>query len=122
MKLEQRAIVAALGPREAMLKERALRMLGVFYRDQNRPRLAAENFARAVDTVRAMPPPETADRRLALRSDLYDLGVALAQMGLRGTARQALAESRELYLKSEPNHPTLKAIDAQLQRLDEPAK
>jgi len=122
MNLEQGAIVAALGPREAMLKERSLRMLGVFYRDQNRPRLAAENFARAVDTVRAMPPPETADRRLALRSDLYDLGTALAQIGLRGTARQALGESRELYLKTEPDHPALKSIDAQLQRLDEPSK
>jgi len=122
MKLEQRAIVAALGPREAMLKEHALRMLGVFYRDQNRPRLAAENFARAVDTVRAMPPPETAERRLALRSDLYDLGVALGQIGLRGTARQALGEARDYYLKTEPNHPTLSAIDAQLQRLDESAK
>lgn len=121
-KLEQRAIVAALGPREALLKERALRMLGVFYRDQNRPRLAAENFALAVDTLRALPPPETVDQRLALRSDLYDLGVALAQIGLHGTARQALGESRELYLKTEPNHPTLKSIDAQLQRLDEPAK
>ena len=122
MKLEQGAIVAALGPREALLKERAFRMLGVFYRDQNRPREAAENFARAVDTVRAMPPPETAEHRLALRSDLHDLGVALAQIGLRGIARQALDESRELYLKTEPSHPALKAIDAQLQRLDESAK
>jgi tetratricopeptide (TPR) repeat protein len=121
-KLEQRAIVAALGPREALLKERALRMLGVFYRDQNRTRLAAENFALAVDTVRALPPPETADHRLALRSDLYDLGVALAQIGLHGTARQALGESRELYLKTEPDHPALKSIDAQLQRLDAPEK
>ena len=42
----ERAIVAALGPGEAMLKERSLRMLGVFYRDQNRQRLAAETFAR----------------------------------------------------------------------------
>jgi tetratricopeptide (TPR) repeat protein len=121
-KLEQRAIVAALGPREAMLKERSLRMLGVFYRDQNRPRLAAESFARAVDTAREMPPPETPERRLALRSDLYDLGMALLQIGLRGTARQALVESRDLYLKTEPNHPTLQSIDAQLQRLDEPSK
>ena len=119
-KLEQREIVAALGPREAMLKERALRMLGVFYRDQNRPREAAENFARAVDTVRAMPPPETADHRMALRGDLYELGTLLAKLGLRGTARQALGESRELYLKTEPNHPTLKAIDSQLQRLEAP--
>jgi tetratricopeptide (TPR) repeat protein len=121
-RLEQRAIVAALGPREALLKERALRMLGVFYRDQNRTRLAAENFALAVDTVRALPPPETADHRLALRSDLHDLGVALAQIGLHGTARQALGESRELYLQTEPGHPALKSIDAQLQRLDAPEK
>ena len=117
LKLEQGAIVAALGPREAMLKERGLRMLGVFYRDQNRPREAAENFALAVDTVRAMPPPETGERRLALRSDLHDLGMVLAQLGLRGTARQALGESRDLYLKTEPNHPTLQAIEGQLQRL-----
>jgi tetratricopeptide (TPR) repeat protein len=120
LKLEQGAIVAALGPREALLKERGLRMLGVFYRDQNRPREAAENFALAVDTVRALPPPETGEHRLALRSDLHDLGMALAQMGLRGTARQALGEARELYLKTEPNHPALQAIDAQLQRLQEP--
>ena len=117
-KLEQRQIVAELGPREVMLKERSLRMLGVFYRDQNRPREAAENFALAVDTVRALPPPETADHRLALRGDLYELGTLLAKLGLRGTARQALGESRELYLKTEPNHPTLKAIDSQLQRLE----
>ena len=122
MKLEQRAIVAALGPREAMLKERLLRMLGVFYRDQNRPREAAEAFARAVDTVRALPPPETAEHRTALRGDLYELGGALAKLGLRGTARQALGESKEYYLKTEPNHPALKSIDAQLQRLEEPAK
>jgi tetratricopeptide (TPR) repeat protein len=122
LKLDQRAIVAALGPREAMLKERALRMLGVFYRDQNRPRQAAENFALAVDTVRAMPPPETGEHRLALRSDLHDLGLVLAQMGLRGTARQALAEARELYLKTEPGHSALKAIETQLQRLEEPGK
>jgi tetratricopeptide (TPR) repeat protein len=120
-KLDQQAIVAALGPREFMLKERCLRMLGVYYRDQNRPREAAENFALAVDTVRAMPPLEMGSQRLALRSDLYDLGLALAQIGLRGTARQALAESRELYLQTEPNHSTLKAIDAQLKRLAEPA-
>lgn len=118
LKLEQGAIVAALGPREAMLKERGLRMLGVFYRDQNRPREAAESFALAVDTVRALPPPETGEHRLALRADLHDLGMALAQMGLRGTARQALGESRELYLKTEPSHPALQAIDEQLQRLE----
>ena len=122
MQLEQRAIVAALGPREALLKERALRMLGVFYRDQNRPREAAEAFARAVDTVRALPPPETAEQRMALRGDLYELGGALAKLGLRGTARQALGESREYYEKTEPNHPALKSIDAQLQRLEEPEK
>ena len=121
-KLDQRQIVSALGPREGMLKERALRMLGVFYRDQNRTREAAENFALAVDTVRAMAPPETADHRLALRGDLYELGTALAKLGLRGTARQALGEAREYYLKSEPGHPTLQSIDSQLQRLEEPAK
>ena len=122
MKLEQRAIIAALGPREAMLQERSLRMLGVFYRDQNRPREAADAFARAVDAVRELPPPETAEHRLALRGDLYELGGALAKLGLRGTARQALSESRELYLKTEPTHPTLQSIDAQLQRLEEPVK
>lgn len=122
MKLEQGAIVSALGPREAMLKERCLRMLGVFYRDQDRPRDAAAQFALAVDTVRAMPPPETGEQRMALRSDLYDLGVVLAQLGFRGTARQALAESRDYYLKTEPNHPTLKSIDEQLRRLEEPGK
>jgi tetratricopeptide (TPR) repeat protein len=120
MKLDQRAIVAALGPGEVMLKERGLRMLGVFYRDQKRPREAAEQFALAVDTVHAMPPPQTAEHHLALRADLHDLGSALAQLGLRGTARQALQESRELYLKTEPSHPTLKAIDEQLRRLAEP--
>lgn len=118
-KLGQKEIVSALGPREFLLKERALRMLGVFYRDQNRPREAAQNFALAVDTVRALPPPETADHRLALRSDLYELGTALAKLGLRGTARQALGESREYYLKTEPNHSMLKNIDSQLQRLEE---
>ncbi len=117
LQLDQRAIVTALGPREAMLKERGLRMLGVFYRDQQRTREAAENFALAVDTVRAMPPPETMEHRLALRSDLHELGSVLAQMGLRGTARQALGEARELYLKTEPGHPALQAIDSQLQRL-----
>ena len=121
-KLEQRAIVAALGPREAMLKERALRMLGVFYRDQNRPREAADAFARAVDSVRELPPPETADHRLALRGDLYELGALLARLGMRGTARQALGESREYYLETEPNHPALKSIDAQLQGLAEKEK
>jgi hypothetical protein len=121
LKLEQGAIVAALGPHEAMLKERGLRTLGVFYRDQNRPREAAENFALAVDTVRAMPPPETGEHRLALRSDLYDLGVVLAQIGLRGTARQALGEAREYYLKTAPGHSMLKEIDGQLQRLERPA-
>lgn len=120
-KLDQQAIVAALGPREFMLKERCLRMLGVYYRDQNRPREAAENFALAVDTVRAMPPLEMGAQRLALRADLYDLGLAFAQLGLRGTARRALAESRELYQQTEPNHSTLKAIDEQLKRLESPA-
>ncbi len=120
-KLEQPAI-AALGPREEMLKERSLRMLGVFYRDQNRPREAAQAFALAVDTVRALPPPETAEHRMALRGDLYELGGALAKLGLRGTARQALGESREYYLKTEPKHPALQSIDAQLRRLEEPAK
>lgn len=122
MKLEQGAIVSALGPREAMLKERCLRMLGVFYRDQDRPREAAENFARAVDTVRAMPPPETGEHRMALRSDLFDLGLVLARLGFRGTARRALGEAREYYLRTEPNHSMLKTIDRQLQRLEEPAK
>jgi len=120
--LDQQAIVAALGPHEFLLKERALRMLGVFYRDRNRPRDAAQNFALAVDTVRGLPPLEMGAQRLALRADLYDLGVALAQLGLRSTARQALGESRELYLKTEPDHPTLKAIDSQLQRLEAPAE
>lgn len=117
LKLEQGAIVAALGPREAMLKERSLRNLGVFYRDQKRTREAAENFALAVDTVRAMPPPDTAERRLALRTDLHDLGTVLAHLGMRTTARQALGEARELYLETEPNHSALAAIEAQLQRL-----
>jgi tetratricopeptide (TPR) repeat protein len=121
-KLEQRQIVSSLGPREVMLKERALRMLGVYYRDQNRPREAAQNFALAVEAVRAMPPPETGDQRMALRADLYDLGLVLAQLGMRGTARDALGEAREYYLKTEPNHPALQAIDAQLQRLEEPGK
>ena len=121
-KLEQRQIVAALGPREVMLKERALRMLGVFYRDQRRPREAAQNFALAVETVRALPPPETVDHRLALRSDLYDLGLVLMQLGMRSTARDALGEAREYYLKTEPKHSTLQNIDAQLQRLAEPEK
>jgi tetratricopeptide (TPR) repeat protein len=121
-KLEQRQIVSSLGPREVMLKERALRMLGVFYRDQNRTREAAQNFALAVETVRAMAPPESGDHRMALRSDLYDLGLVLAQLGMRGTARDALGEAREYYLKTEPNHPTLKSIDSQLQRLEVPAE
>jgi len=118
LKLDQKAIVEALGARESLLKERALRMLGVFYRDRNRPRDAVDNFALAVDTVRAMPPPETAEQRLALRSDLYDLGSALAALGYRALARRALEESREIYLKTEPEHPALKSIDAQLQRLE----
>ena len=59
---------------------------------------------------------------MALRGDLYELGGALAKLGLRGTARQALGESREYYEKTEPNHPALKSIDAQLQRLEEPEK
>lgn len=117
-KLEQSTIVAQLGPREALLKERAYRMLGLFYRDHNRTGEAAENFARAVDAVRALPPPETAEDRLALRSDLYELGTALAKLGLRGTAQRALREAREYYLKSEPGHPTLRSIDAQLRRLE----
>lgn len=122
LKLDQKAIVEALGERESMLKERALRMLGVFYRDRNRPRDAVDNFALAVDTVRAMPPPETAEQRLALRSDLYDLGSTLATLGYRAVARRALEESREIYLGTEPTHPTLKSIDAQLQRLQAPAR
>ena len=120
--LDQQAIVAALGPRESMLKERGLRMLAVFYRDQNRRREAAANFALAVEAVRALPPPETSAHWMALRSDLYDLGVVLAQLGLRGTARQALSEARGYYLNTEPKHPTLKAIDEQLKRLEEPDK
>lgn len=122
LRLDQGTIVAALGPREALLKERALRMLGVFYRDRKRTGEAAENFAAAVDTVRALPPPETPEYRLALRSDLYELGVALARLGYRGTAQRALGEARELYQKSEPNHPTIKSIDAQLKRLEEAPK
>ena len=118
MKLEQKAIVAALGPEEAFLKERCLRMLAVFYRYQNRPREAAENFALAVDTVRAMPAPETGAHRLALRSDLFDLGLVLAQLGYRETARRALGEARVYYLKTEPKHPTLKAIEAEERRLE----
>ncbi|HLX81760.1 MAG TPA: hypothetical protein VKS43_14370 [Burkholderiales bacterium] len=119
-KLGQQAIVAALGPREALLKERCLRTLGVYYRDRGRPGEAAENLALAVDTVRAMPPPETADRRLALRSDLFDLGVALGQLGYRGTALRAFAESREYYLETEPGSPALKAIAEQQRRLGAP--
>ncbi len=122
LRLEQEAIVGALGPREALLRERALRMLGVFYRDRKRTGEAAENFAAAVDAVRALPPPETGEYRLALRSDLYELGVALAKLGYRATAKRALGEAREIYQKSEPNHPTIKSIDAQLKRLEEPAK
>jgi len=118
--LSQNAIVAALGPQEAMLKERCLRTLGLYYRDRGRPGAAAENLALAVDSVRAMPPPETADRRMALRSDLFDLGVALAQLGYRGTARKAFAESREYYLKTEPDSPALKAIEEQERRLSAP--
>ena len=117
-KLAQDAIVAELGPRETLLKERAYRMLGLFYRDRNRTGEAAESFAHAVDAVRELPPPETAEYRLALRSDLYELGTALARLGLRGTAERALGEAREYYLKTEPSHPTLKAIDAQLKRLE----
>ena len=95
-------------------------MLGVLYRDQNRTREAAQQFALAVDFVRALPPPETADHRMALRGDLHELGTALAKLGLRGTARQALGEAREYYLKSEPSHSALKNIDSQLQRLQDP--
>ncbi len=119
IQLDQPAIDAALGPREIMLKERCLRMLGMYYRDQNRTREAAENFALAVDTVRAMPPLDA--QRLALRSDLHDLGLALAQLGLRGTARRALAEARALYVETEPGHAALKALDEQLRRLEDPA-
>jgi hypothetical protein len=118
MPLDQSAIVAALGPREIMLKERCLRVLGTYYRDQNRTREAAGNFALAVDTVRAMPPLDPGAQRLALRGDLHDLGLALAQLGLRGTARRALAEARALYVETEPAHAALKAIDEQLRRLD----
>lgn len=118
-KLDQNAVVAALGPREAMLRQRALRMLGIFYRDRDRIGEAAENFALAVDAVRALPAPETAEHRLALRADLYELGVALARLGYRGTARRALSEARDVYLSTEPEHPTLRAIEAQLRRLEE---
>ena len=121
-KLDEGAIVAALGPREALLRERALRMLGIFYRDRNRTSEAADNFALAVDAVRALPGPETAEHRLALRSDLYELGTALAKLGYRGVAQRALGEAREYYLKSEPNHPALKSIDAQLERLEKGRK
>ena len=76
----------------------------------------------AVDPVRAMPPPETPERRLALRADLHDLGSTLAALGYRAIARRALEEARELYLKTEPGHPALKSIDAQLQRLEAPQK
>jgi hypothetical protein len=93
------------------------RKLGISYRDQSRPREAAQYFALAVDTVRAIPPPETAEQRLALREDLFDLGVALAQLGLRGTALKALGESREYYLKTEPNHPALKEIEQKISQL-----
>jgi hypothetical protein len=93
------------------------RTLGVSYRDQNRPREAAQYFALAVDTVRAVPPPETGAQRLALRADLFDLGVALEQLGLRRTALQAFGEAREYYLKTEPNHPALKEIDEKISRL-----
>jgi tetratricopeptide (TPR) repeat protein len=117
-RLDQAAIVGALGPREAMLKERCLHMLGVYYRDQRRAREAAENFALAVDAVRALPPPETGEQRLALRSDLYDLGVTLALLGYHGIAIKALTESREYYLKTEPKHPALHSIDEQLRRLN----
>jgi hypothetical protein len=118
MKLDPQALLAALGPGEALLRQRALRTLGVFYRDRNRTLEAAENFALAVDAVRALPGPETPEQRLALRSDLYELGVALARLGYRGTARRALGEARDYYLRSEPDHPTLKAIDAELRRLE----
>lgn len=121
-RLEHKAIVAALGPREALLQPRGLRLLGVFYRDRNRLGEAAENFALAVDAVRALPAPETAEHRLALRADLYDLGLALAKLGYRGTAERALGEAREYYLKTEPEHPVLKSIDAQLKRLGEAAR
>lgn len=104
-------------PRAALLKQRCLRMLAVLHRDGGRLRQAAQHFALAVDTVRAMAPPETGAQRMALRADLHDLGEALAQLGLRGTARRALAEARELYLATEPGHPALESIDAQLRRL-----
>jgi hypothetical protein len=122
IKLEQGAIVSALGPRETLLKERCLRVLAVFQREQKRPREAAENFALAVDAVRALPPPETGEQRMALRADLFDLGLALTQLGYRDTARRALGEAREYYLKTEPRHSSLKAIDEQLRRLGEPRK
>jgi hypothetical protein len=93
------------------------RKLGVSYRDQNRPREAAQYFALAVDAVRAVPPPETGAQRLALRADLFDLGVALEQLGLRGTALQAFGEAREYYLKTEPSHPALKEIEEKISRL-----
>jgi hypothetical protein len=93
------------------------RKLGLSYRDQNRPREAAQYLALAVDTARAAPPPETAEQQRALRADLFDLGVALAQLGLRGTALQAFAESRAYYLKTDPNHPALKEIEQNMAQL-----
>jgi len=115
--LAPEAIEAVLGPGEALLKQRCRRMLGVFYRDQNRPREAATQFALAIEAVRAFAPPETGEHRLALRSDLFDLGMLLAQLGYGETARRALAESREYYLKTEPQHSALTAIEEQERRL-----
>jgi tetratricopeptide (TPR) repeat protein len=108
---------ASSGPRETLLKERCLRMLAALHRDGGRPRQAAELLALAVDTLRSLPPPETAEQRLALRADLHDLGSVLAQLGYGATARRALEEAREYYRKTEPEHPALKSIDAQLRRL-----
>jgi hypothetical protein len=93
------------------------RALAISYRDQNRPREAAQYFALAVDTVRALPPPETVEQRVALRADLFDLGVALAQLGLRVTALQAFTDARAYYLKTDPDDPALKEIEARIKQL-----
>lgn len=108
---------SAPGPREVLLSERCLRMLAVMHRDAGRPRQAAELYALAVDALRVLPPPETPERRLALRADLHDLGTLLAQLGYGATARRALEEAREYYRMTEPGHAALGSIDAELRRL-----
>lgn len=115
--LSQAEIVSTLGLDEALLKERGRRMLGLFYRDHKRPREAAQEFALAIDAVRALGPPETGIHRMALRSDMFDLGVALARLGDNENARQAFAESRKYYIETEPQHPYLKVIADEEQRL-----